>query len=302
MNDSVPTKKDLALKLLMRHRDVAASIFNAVIYDGKPVIRASDLCDRSPVTSYNTGTVLHGLYRDVTKILNKEHAKLCIVSVENQSHIDKHIVLRNAGYDGGDYRDQAEKPEDPVPVLTLVLYYGTQPWNAPATLYEAMDIPEELRPFVSDYRANIIDLLHIDDSFASKFKGDFGYVLNALRNMENNSDSLDNLYHLKHGREVLQVLNEFYPQQFEYTVQSEVKEGAYSMRHFLSKEERMKMRAEGKEEGRAEGEADGILKGIARSVWNLMQCMNIPQSEALRLLRVSEKDIPAVIEHLKLLS
>ena len=87
MNDSVPTKKDLALKLLMRHRDVAASIFNAVIYDGKPVIRASDLCDRNPVTSYNSGTVLHGLYRDVTKILKKEHAKLCIVSVENQSHI-----------------------------------------------------------------------------------------------------------------------------------------------------------------------------------------------------------------------
>ena len=74
------------------------------------------------------------------------------------------------------------------------------------------------------------------------------------------------------------------------------------MRHFLSKEERLKSRAEGKEEGRAEGEADGILKGIARSVWNLMQCMNIPQGEALRLLRVSEKDIPAVIEHLKLLS
>ena len=66
------------------------------------------------------------------------------------------------------------------------------------------------------------------------------------------------------------------------------------MRHFLSKEERLK--------SRAEGEADGILKGIARSVWNLMQCMNIPQSEALRLLRVSENDIPKVLEQLKLLS
>jgi hypothetical protein len=157
-----------------------------------------------------------------------------------------------------------------------------------------MDIPEELRPLVSDYHANIIDLLHIDDSFASKFRGDFGYVLNALRNYEHISDSLDNLYHLKHGREVLQVLNEFYPQQFEYTVQSEIEEGAYSMRHFLSKEERMKERSE--------GEADGILKGIARSVLNLMQCMNISQSEAINLLRVPEEDIPAVLEQLRLLS
>lgn len=70
------------------------------------------------------------------------------------------------------------------------------------------------------------------------------------------------------------------------------------MRHFLSKEERMKTRAEGK----AEGKEEGILEGIARSVRNLMQCLNISQGEALRLLSVSEKDIPAVIEHLKLLS
>ena len=294
MSTSVPTKKDLALKLLIRHRDVTASIFNAVIYDGKPVIRKSDLCDRTQVTSYNTGTVLHGLYRDVTKILKKEHVKLCIVSVENQSRIDKHIVFRNAGYDGGDYRDQAEAPGDPVPVVTIVLYYGKQPWNVPSSLYEAMDIPEELRPLVSDYHANIIDLLHIDDSFASKFRGDFGYVLNALRNYEHISDSLDNLYHLKHGREVLQVLNEFYPQQFEYTVQSEVKEGAYSMRHFLSKEERMKMRAEGK--------AEGEFKERVRNIKQLMHSLNISEQEAFKLLHISEKDIPAVIEHLKLLS
>ena len=130
MSTSVPTKKDLALKLLIRHRDVTASIFNAVIYDGKPVIRKSDLCDRTQVTSYNTGTVLHGLYRDVTKILKKEHVKLCVVSVENQSHIDKHIVFRYAGYDGGDYRDQAESPGDPVPVVTIVLYSNRE--NTPS--------------------------------------------------------------------------------------------------------------------------------------------------------------------------
>ena len=166
--------------------------------------------------------------------------------MENQSHIDKRMVLRNAGYDGGDYRDQSEKPE-------------------------------ELRSFVSDYHANIIDLLHIDDAFASKFKGDFGYVLNVLRNMELFSDGLDTLYHLKHGREVLQVLNEFYPQRFEYTVQSEVKEGEYSMRHFLSKEERMKSRAEGE------------FKERVRNIKQLMYSLNISEQEAFKLLHISDR-------------
>lgn len=63
---------------------------------------------------------------------------------------------------------------------------------------------------ISDYRANTIDLLHIDDGFASKFKGGFGYVLNVLRNIENISDRSASLYHLKYGRRILREQNEFY--------------------------------------------------------------------------------------------
>ena len=62
------------------------------------------------------------------------------------------------------------------------------------------------------------------------------------------------------------------------------------MRHFLSKEERMKMRAEGE------------FKERVRNIKQLMYSLNISEQEAFKLLHISEKDIPEVIEHLKLLS
>lgn len=62
------------------------------------------------------------------------------------------------------------------------------------------------------------------------------------------------------------------------------------MRHFLSNEERMKMRAEGE------------FKERVRNIKQLMYSLNISEQEAFKLLHISEKDIPEVIEHLKLLS
>jgi hypothetical protein len=66
------------------------------------------------------------------------------------------------------------------------------------------------------------------------------------------------------------------------------------MRHFLSKEERMKMRAEGK--------AEGEFKERVRNIKQLMHSLNISEQEAFKLLHISEKDIPEVIEHLRLSS
>lgn len=62
------------------------------------------------------------------------------------------------------------------------------------------------------------------------------------------------------------------------------------MRHFLSNEERMKMRAEGE------------FKERVRNIKQLMYSLNISEQEAFKLLHISEKDIPEEIEHLKLLS
>lgn len=46
------------------------------------------------------------------------------------------------------------------PIITLIFYYGESPWNGPITLSDMMtDIPDELRPFFSDYKINLIQIL-----------------------------------------------------------------------------------------------------------------------------------------------
>mgnify|MGYP000755543491 FL=1 len=46
------------------------------------------------------------------------------------------------------------------PIITLIFYYGESPWDGPVTLSGMMtDIPEELRPFFSDYKINLVQIL-----------------------------------------------------------------------------------------------------------------------------------------------
>ena len=45
-------------------------------------------------------------------------------------------------------------------IITLIFYYGESPWDGPVTLSGMMtDIPEELRPFFSDYKINLVQIL-----------------------------------------------------------------------------------------------------------------------------------------------
>ena len=46
------------------------------------------------------------------------------------------------------------------PIITLIFYYGESSWDGPVTLSGMMtDIPEELRPFFSDYKINLVQIL-----------------------------------------------------------------------------------------------------------------------------------------------
>ena len=50
------------------------------------------------------------------------------------------------------------------PVVTLVLYFGTDSkWTAPKKLQDCFTIPEELKPFVSDYKINVFNIAWLSD-------------------------------------------------------------------------------------------------------------------------------------------
>ena len=129
-------------------------------------------------------------YRDISKTIGNATIFL-IIGTEFQSFIDYSMPVRVMDYDTLEYKDQIQaihttrkneaiasgrapdvdlsplKKEDRlVPVITLVLYMGEDPWNAAKRLHDLLDfseIPHELRNYVSDYPIHVLDICHTAD-------------------------------------------------------------------------------------------------------------------------------------------
>ena len=66
--------------------------------------------------------------------------------------------------------------KDRYPVVTLVLNFSTKRWGKAKSLYDCLHVPEELRPYVSNYRINVFDIAFLTDEQISRFHNDFKIV------------------------------------------------------------------------------------------------------------------------------
>lgn len=98
---------------------------------------------------------------------------------EGQQHIHYAIPMRIMGYDYGTYKKQYDnnaknyktakgitedeylskirKTDRLIPVITVVVYYGEIPWDGATSLHEMLSIPEEMKPFVNDYKMLLVE-------------------------------------------------------------------------------------------------------------------------------------------------
>ena len=89
------------------------------------------------------------------------------------------MPLRVISYDEASYKQELldKNLKQKYPVATLVLYFGTDSkWKAPKRLHNCFKIPEELKPFVSDYKINVFDIAWLSDETIDMFKSDFKFV------------------------------------------------------------------------------------------------------------------------------
>ena len=47
-------------------------------------------------------------------------------------------------------------------MVTLVLYYSDEKWDGPTSLYDMMNISEEIKPLVPDYKINLVNIKEVD--------------------------------------------------------------------------------------------------------------------------------------------
>lgn len=173
-------EKDTAEKLFFDYNDVFADIVNGLLCKGEQVVQPNDLVMAQPISQYKVDGKLHEMIRDICKYWKSGNVRIAIYGFENQTKVEKLMPFRVIGYDGSSYRAQLlEKKEEVVPVVTLVLYFGTETkWNQPTNIKALMDIPEWLDPYVSDYKIQVFNIAWLSPKALRRFQGDFRIVAN----------------------------------------------------------------------------------------------------------------------------
>ena len=209
-------KSDAIGKELMHNNMYFADAFNAGLFGGEALINPKDLDDVEPAEielkdSEMGSNEFWAKYRDVLKkALIKTDGKnyFVLLGVENQTEIHTAMPLRSLLYDTLRYTKQAEevaaeyrkqrKEGNPTkmtkaeflsgwrytdrlePVITLVIYYGTDEWDGARSLHEMFseEIDEKILECVPDYKINLIEPNKIEDF--DKFQTDFGKLLEAI--------------------------------------------------------------------------------------------------------------------------
>ena len=93
------------------------------------------------------------------------------------------------------------------PVITLVLYFGEQHWNKPKTLLECVNLPEELKPFASDYKINVFEIAWLDDETINKFTSDFKFVAQFFQSKRKNVEYKGSDEEIKHVDEIFKLIS-----------------------------------------------------------------------------------------------
>lgn len=195
-------KKDIHELHYLEDNRRFADLVNGILFHGKQVVEAEKLEEANSELLFPWTKKGKRVIRDVVKKFFHE-MMICVFVVENQTNIDYHMVIRNFLAEGLEYhrqwkeverRHQVEKDlsgdeflsgmkknEKLVPVITLVVYYGKEKWDAPNNLYEVLDFggyEKELSPYVSDYKINVFDYHDYDnfEMFVTELKQVFSFV------------------------------------------------------------------------------------------------------------------------------
>lgn len=174
-----------------------ADLINGWLFHGAKRLTPENLsaADRRILT-HNGKRRYQDRYRDLYKCLEHTAFRL-MIGVEEQTYVNYVMPVRVMDYDSASYsaqiacirdRKTAEikpandeflsgfsKEDRLLPVITLVLYCGSEPWNGALSLYDLLDlehIPAELMEYIADYPIHVLDIRHTPDRRLDEFPPD----------------------------------------------------------------------------------------------------------------------------------
>ncbi|MBQ8148771.1 MAG: Rpn family recombination-promoting nuclease/putative transposase [Lachnospiraceae bacterium] len=199
-------QKDIAEKMLADYNDVFADIVNVLLFDGKQVIKEDSLENVKDKSQYKAASQIHEEERDVSKVFNRHNIRIAMLGLEHQTDVDADEVFRVLGYDGVSYKSQLlNGRKERYPVVTLVLYFGTKRWNKATSLFEALDIADEWKPYVNDYKINLFEIAFLEPEQVAKFKSDFRIVADYFVQTRMSKEYVPSKENFKHVDEILKL-------------------------------------------------------------------------------------------------
>ena len=199
-------EKDILEKHLESYNDVFSDMMNVFIFGGNEIINEDDLEDVNPNSFYVENDKTKEQERDVTKKWRKKNVIISFMGFENQTRPDRNMPLRVIGYDGASYKYMLASEIPPCPVITFVLNFSMQKWAANKTILECLNIDDSLRPFVSDYRINVVDVAYLSRETINKFKSDFKIIADYFVQMRETGEYKPMTDEIKHIWELLLLM------------------------------------------------------------------------------------------------
>lgn len=193
----------------MDYNDVFADIVNGLLCKGEQVVQPCDLVMSQPISQYKADGKIHEMERDVCKYWKPGNVRIALYGLENQTRVENFMPFRIIGYDGSAYRAQLlEKQETVVPVVTMVLYFGTETrWNKPTNIKALMDIPRWLDPYVTDYKINVFEIAWLSEKELDQFQSDFRIIARFFVEKRKNSNYIpEDPMEIEHVDEFLKLM------------------------------------------------------------------------------------------------
>lgn len=225
-------KADVNVNIWLSEKKRFANLFNGVIYGGRQVILPEDLEEVNPVSSVSvknrTGKTKNmKKYRDII-MKWRNQATLVLLANESQDKVHYAMPHKVMLYDGMDYetqirnnwknfndrRKQNKKARLPlehltageylsrfrkndrlIPIISLVFYYGSEPWDGPVDLYDMFQLEgtkeenEILEKYLPNYKINLVDAERLED--VEKFSDDLQVILTMLRYRDSKEELTD---------------------------------------------------------------------------------------------------------------
>ena len=246
-------------------------------------------------------------HRDLLKfaaMMQDAHANYLILGVENQMEVhyampvrnmvydtlqyDKQVAMiaadnrRNKRFSSGNIRNSGEflsgflKTDKILPVITLTLYFGTEPWDGPLSLREMYDLNDsKLLDFVPDYRVQLIQPMTLSEDDFEKFHTSLREVLQTIKysvNAQKLTEYItqnERMHHL--DLPAANVINTV------AGIGLEIRQDRGKVDMCKAIED---LKAESREEGREEGRVEGRTKGRAETIEQtvaMLKNMKIPE-------------------------